>query len=177
MDYYRRFSEDGAYEVICTRCFLTVGQATELDAVRKLEEHHVCVEKAKTSASRDETRWADRLKMAMILSLVLFLLYVAPTAIEFSASRTINPWLSIILFGDFTGCAWLFAFFRLRKMAALLYLSLTACEALLYAYHVVPLSAIAWTVDIVPTVAVAAIVLKMQYGKLAGKQAGLFPAH
>lgn len=173
MDYYRRFSQDGACEVICTRCFLTVGQATELDAIRKLEDHHVCVEKARASGSQGESRWADGLKMTMILCLVLFLLYIAPTAIEFSASKTINPWLSIILFGDFTGCAWLFAFFRLRKTAALLYVPLTALEALLYAYHIVPINALPWIVDIVPTLAVIAVILKTQ----AGKHSRLFPAY
>ena len=173
MDYYRRFSQDGACEVICTRCFLTVGQATELDAVRELEAHHVCLEEAEESASRHETHWADRLKMAMILSLVVFLLYVGPTTIEFSASRTMNPWLSVILFGDFTGCAWLFAFFRFRKAAVLLYISLTALEALLYACHIVPASALSWIVDVVPTLAVVAVILKTQ----TGKHGRLFPAH
>ena len=39
MDYYYRHLGDGRCEVICTRCFETVGVASGIDAIRDLEEN------------------------------------------------------------------------------------------------------------------------------------------
>lgn len=42
MNFYRRSLQDGRFEVICTRCFDTVGAALESDELRKLEDRHKC---------------------------------------------------------------------------------------------------------------------------------------
>jgi hypothetical protein len=55
----------------------------------------------------------------------------------------------------------------MRRTGLYLYLVLTACEGSLYAFHVVRANALLWMVDIVPTLAVAAIILRVRLSTTA----------
>ena len=78
-----------------------------------------------------------------------------------SALRTVNPWLAVVLPGDLAGCACLALIFRKMKFAASLYVALTAMEALLYVSHLASMHALLWFADLVPTLVVAANVLRL----------------
>jgi hypothetical protein len=81
-----------------------------------------------------------------------------PTFVELLAAQRLNPWLGVILSGDLIGGMWLIAVFKMRRTGLSLYLLLIACEGSLYEFHILTINALLWIVDIVPTLAVAAII-------------------
>jgi hypothetical protein len=183
MNCYLLYKKDGTCEVICTRCFVTLGVADRSDSVREMEALHFCdrtvAPKHRPSivsirGSSDTrltpisipieriidsygTRAAPNLWMALLI--IVSLLYVLPTVVELLAARHLNPWLAIILPGDIAGCAWLFGIFKMQRTALILYLLLTACEAGLYVSNVVSAGALIWIADLVPTLIVAGIIV------------------
>lgn len=188
MNYYRRYDRDGACEVICIRCFLTVGTAKGLATIREMEALHICGGKAvqeRQTATLAGGSFAKRpsafprneverlfgpsgklrtLNLSVLFLSVVTLLYVVPTMAELLAAQRLNPWFSVILPGDMVGCAWLIAVFKMRRTGLILYLLLTACEASLYTFHIVTANALPWIVDVVPTLTVVAIILRVRLG-------------
>lgn len=191
MNYYRRYDRDGACEVICIRCFLTVGTARGLATIREMEALHVCggravhvrqtatlaggsFAKCPSAFPRNEVERlfgpSGKLKTlnlsVLFLSVVTFL-YVVPTVVELLMAQRLNPWLSVILPGDVIGCACLVAVFKMRGAGLALYLLLTAFEGSLYAFHIVTANALMWIVDVVPTLTVVAIILRVRLATAA----------
>ncbi len=159
---------------------MTIGVAAEVAAIRQLEDNHNCNQQVSSAprpiplASRRipsddslSTRLLRHLnknrrrRNGLFLASVALLLYVLPTLFEMSALRTVNPWLAVVLPGDLAGCACLALIFRKMKFAASLYVALTAMEALLYVSHLASMHALLWFADLVPTLVVAANVLRL----------------
>ena len=186
MNYYRRYDKDGNCEVICTRCFLTLGVASGLAAVREIEALHACgkitdherfarmLDDADPFSRQLTMAWnrVERLfgksgklgdlNLSIIFFSVAVLLYALPTAVELAAVQHLNPWLAVIFPGDLIGCAWLVAIFKLRRAGWFLYLMLTACESCLYVSHFMTANALVWVVDLVPTLAVLGMILHVR---------------
>jgi hypothetical protein len=186
MNYHRRFSEDGTCEIICTGCFLTLGTANGIIAAKEIEARHVCGVKQRPqmaisplSGNRLATsrpiaplhfsKQSSRISAIVqgtpapfvYLAVGLFI-YALPTGAEWIASHHLNPWFATILPGDLTGCVCLAIVFGMRRTGLILYLLLTACEALLYIGHFVPAGALLWIVDLVPTLIVAGTIAQRQ---------------
>lgn len=182
MDYYRRYDRHGGCEVICTRCFVTVGTAMGQAAVKKMEAFHVCgarvaqhrqpalvtgqsFVKLSSSSGLNERLFGPSgklktLNVPFLFLSVVTLLYAVPTIIELLAARRLNPWLGVILPGDLVGCACLITVFKRRRAGLVLYLLLTACEASLYTFHLMTANVLLWIVDVVPTLVVATILVR-----------------
>jgi hypothetical protein len=183
MDYHHRYTGDGSYEIICTRCFLTVGLAAEQSAARTLEAQHNCP-KAKPSTAAPEfsanhsrsirqelsslatqsLRFAARAKEThpvLLCLTVTFVFYVLPTALEFVASTYLGPWVGIIFLGDFCGCVCLATIFKLRRTSIILYSVLTICEGALFASSLLSASALLWITDLVPTFVLMATIVRL----------------
>lgn len=186
MNCYLIYSKDGTCEVVCTRCFLKLGTAEGLDAARELDALHVCPGKAardelarmfsqhdssaiwsmsiKSRIRRIFRQWSTLQVRDILIALVsvVSLLYVLPTVVELVAAHSLSPWLAIILPGDVVGCAWLIFGFKMQKTGLILYVLLTVCESCLYAFHVVSANALVWIVDLVPTLVVAGMTLRLR---------------
>jgi len=176
MDFFYRTLQDGRCEVVCTRCFLTIGTAAEAEAIWALEDNHSCTGAAfampsaqRTSSLADLpvpvptrqvaphkafTRKASGLRTALLALCATIALYALPTLFEFAAMRRWNPWLAVMLPGDLAGCLCLILVFRRVRTGITLYLLLTFLEGTLYALHILPLSSIVWIVDLIPTLLV-----------------------
>lgn len=190
MNYYRWYEKDGTCKVICMRCFLTVGVARGLMDLKRLEALHECSRvtvrnnmlvipasqrtRRQLLASplarvRDLVRLTEHQSLRMLAAClgIVLLLYVFPTAIELAASQHLTAWFAIILPGDILGCLCLVVLFRMYRTGIALYLLLTVCESYLYKSNLVPESLLVWLVDAVPTIVVAAVVLRF-WRKAAG---------
>jgi hypothetical protein len=56
MNYHYRYDHEGNCEIVCTRCFMTIGQARGLASVRGIEAQHQCpsvIEKKQGSSTVD----------------------------------------------------------------------------------------------------------------------------
>ncbi len=156
MNYHRRYHEDGSCEVICTRCFLTLGLAKQHRAAQEIEMQHVCRRTTGKELSRIHAN-AERpvfvlpgrlrqLNIVLLLLTVVVVLYALPTMVELAAAGRISPWVAIVLFGILRVCACLAAVFKMRRMGLLFYVLLTGCEGSLYASHMLPANALVWLV-------------------------------
>jgi hypothetical protein len=183
MDYYHRYKENGSYEIICTRCFLTVGLAAEEAAARKLEAQHNCPKANSASAapefsddrSRSIRRELSRLATQSLRSVarakethlvllcltVIIVFYVLPTGLELVATTYLGPWVGTIFLGDFCGCVCLATIFKLRRTSIILYAVLTVGEGALFASHLLSASALLWITDLVPTLVLIATVVRL----------------
>jgi hypothetical protein len=183
MKFHHRYNQDGSYEIICTRCFLTVGLAAEEAAARKLEARHNCPRANSASAapefpdnhSRSIRRELSRLAtqslsfvatakethLVLLCLTVIFVFYVLPTGLEFVASTYLGSWVGIIFLGDFCGCVCLAAIFKLRRTSIILYAVLTIFEGALFASHLLSASALLWITDSVPTLVLMAIIVRL----------------
>jgi hypothetical protein len=184
MNYYRRYNGDGTWEIICTRCFLSLGTANGISAAMEMETRHFCAAEASQDISSgtlpshnsplnhptSTLSFIDRLLATapkkqslhvplMLLSAVL-LIYVLPTALELVATQHISPWLASIFPGDLAGCICLAAVFKMRRTGVLLYLLLTICETFLYLSNIVSARELPWIVDLVPTLIVAGAIAR-----------------
>ena len=181
MKYYYHYGKNGSCEVICTRCFIKLGVATELTAIRQLEVRHICGEithdplklpgDGLSSQEKSVTlhflrrfiglpgkiKWPN---MMVVFAAIAVLLYGLPTTGEFMAAEHLSPWLAIILPGDLLGCVCMAAVFRMYRTGLLLYLGLTVIEASLYLSHTLGKNELPWVVDIVPAVVVASMILR-----------------
>lgn len=191
MNFYYRSLPDGRREVVCTRCFLTIGAAADMDETRQIEGAHQCVAArnpamrppappvgpVKPDAHRRIPFSIDSLLSAtngiharrtvrsvLLMAAAAVFLYVLPNQFEFMALRHWNPYVSSVLPGDMLGCAFLCIFFRKVKAGVSLYCALTAFEASFLGLHIMPLSVLPWFTDLVPTVVVSAMVLRIGSG-------------
>jgi hypothetical protein len=183
MDYYHRPKQDGSYEVICTRCFLTVGLAAGIEIARTLEAQHICPKANSASVAplsgdhpksvrrrlspqpARSLRFVARAKethFALLSLTVIVVVYVLPTGFELIATPHLGPWAGTIFLGDVCGCLCLASVFKLPRTGVILYAVLTICEAVLYAGRLLPASAILWITDLVPTLVVMAKVMSLQ---------------
>ena len=185
MNFYYRSLAEGRCEVVCTRCFLTIGAAREMEEILRIESSHVCPAvriapigpaRSAPGASRRPLggvpctlpplplagdRCAPRfVRNAFLLLVAALVLYVLPTVLEWAALRHWNPWLSVILPGDLAGCACLGIVFRKIKQGISLYCLLTAIEACVYWLHVAPPEALLWFTDFVPSLVVVVMLLR-----------------
>lgn len=177
--FHARYAGDGSCEVICTRCFLTVGVAQDAAAVRQIVDSHDCPrDRALTGSAgalsghlgEQGFQWMEEILdyarghgvtgVSIVLLLVVSALYVFPTAIEFSVLSPASPWLTTLLPGDLIGCVCLVLASGRLRTGALLYLALTGAESYMYYCHIVSLQTIPWITDLVPTLIVAAVILR-----------------
>jgi hypothetical protein len=187
MNFYYRLLPDGRCEVVCTRCFLTIGAAHQIEDVQALENGHQCMP-ARIPAIRPPAPAAIRpaihahwrlssslrpllsvtnaigtprlVRNSLLLMGATLFLYIMPNAFEFLALRHWNPWISTVLPGDFLGCAILCIAFRKIAAGISLYCLLTAFEACALVFHIIPLGVLPWFTDLIPTVVVAVMVLR-----------------
>lgn len=185
MDYYRRYDEEGNCEVICTCCFSTVGNANSLSNAKKIEAFHVCARNTDLDAPKIipidsavgrapasflnpvERMFGPSGKLKNLNTWILFLLtglllYAIPTVFELAATKHLNPWLAVIVPGDAIGCACLMTAFRMPRTGLALYLLLTTCEAALFGFHIVSAKDLVWIVDLIPTIAVACLIMRVR---------------
>jgi len=184
MNYHRRLNENGTCDIICTRCFLTLGTVGGISAAREVEANHRCAALPRDGTSAKVVSIADfgssRREAASKSSVVHcghsayrfiphipfvfvsvpFFVYILPTIAEFFASRYVNLWFAAILPGDLVGCICLATIFRMRVSGPLLYLALTACEGCMYVFHLVSPSALIWIADLVPTLVIVGLVAR-----------------
>jgi hypothetical protein len=183
MNYHHRYNQDGSYEIICTRCFLTVGLAAEEAAARKLEAQHNCPKANLATAApefsdnhprlipRELSRLATQslrfvgtakeTHLVLLCLTVIFVFYVLPTGLEFVASTYLGPWVGIIFLGDFCACVCLATVFKLRRASITLYAVLTIFEGALFASHLLSASALLWITDSVPTLVLMATIVRL----------------
>jgi len=181
MNYHHRYNKDGSCEIICTRCFLTVGLAAEQGAAQKLEAQHNCPRANSASAapefsanhSRSIRQELSRLAtqslrfvatakethLALLCLSVIFVFYVLPTGLELVATTYLGPWVGIIFLGDFCGCVCLATIFKLRRTSIILYAFLTIAEGALFASHLLSACALLWITDLVPTLVLVATIV------------------
>ncbi len=182
MNYHHRYIKDGSYEIICTRCFLTVGLATGPSAARALESQHLCPKSDSASAVLDTpsrqsglirpglsaarslrfVATARETHFALLSLTVIFMFYALPTWMEFVATSYFGPWVGTIFVGDLCGCLCLASVFNLRRTSIILYLALTTCEGVLFASRLLPASALLWITDLVPTMVVMAKIVSLR---------------
>ncbi len=185
MNFYYRSLSDGRREVVCTRCFLTLGAAREMEDVRRIERSHQCAATRmpalrpdspavlrspsgrrfsatlkrveRVAGSYSGPRMLRNIVLAMTASLVL---YVLPKLLELTALRHCNPLFSVILPGDLAGCACLVLVFCKIKEGISLYCLLTVVEASVYWAQISPLNVLSWITDLVPTLVVLVILMR-----------------
>lgn len=183
MKYYYYYGKNGSCEVTCTRCFIKLGIATDLSAIRQLEARHICGETAAHDQDQarpesllcekkpvtaqyfierfiglpDKIKWP---KMMFMFACIVVLLYALPTAGEFMAAQHLSPWLAIILPGNLLGCLCIAIVFRKYRTGTLLYLGLTVVEGWLYVSNILGQNELPWVVDVVPTFVVASLILR-----------------
>ena len=178
MNFYYRSLTDGKCEVVCTRCFMTIGAAREIHAIRHLENRHRCGTKriagtdrrsparSPASVSRlmraiERVNRSRALRNGFLLVAVALLLYILPTLVEFAVVHRWNPWITALWPGDLAGCACMIVVFRRVKEGIALYCLLTVIKSCLYSFHVTPMIALLWISDTVPSLIVAAMVLRL----------------
>jgi len=184
MYYHRRYLEDGSCEVICVRCFQTLGTAEGIAATRHLEAAHVCKVLAFPNAPcRDRSENASHLvptikggqlssyskqilglPVPLLLLVAPLLLYGLPTALEFLLQHFTGPWLAGILLGDLTACICLYAVFGMRRTGMVLYLVLAITKICLFAAQAIPANVLLWMVDSIPALLVLVKIARMRTG-------------
>jgi hypothetical protein len=195
MNYHYRYDKDGTCEIICTRCFLTIGNAHSLAGIRAIEAQHRCSRVASerhgqaTARISSRERWfeillhriehlrrfpenAKTVNLPSMFLLVGLLLYAVPTAIEFLAIWHLSPWLVAVLFGDVTGCVCLTAALKMPRTGVLLYLTLTITEGLLYRSHYLSPTVLIWIVDLIPTIVAASRIAYTQRAVVTFRSVG-----
>jgi hypothetical protein len=173
MKFYHRYDEDGICEVICTRCFLTLGSARELIAIKDLEARHACGKNARSRQSASElyliTPPKELFEKAKVFNACAFFaaiilsLYLFPTMVEIGAARIFNPWVAIILPGDAMGCLFLMTTLRMRWLGLCLYVLLTICESSLYGFRIIAPGILPWITDIIPTLLAGGLMLRSRF--------------
>jgi len=179
MHYHHRYLEDGKCEIICTRCFLTIGIAGRLLTIKKLEAEHVCALPPRLTANSPEgtpprasilqTGWLAAcsnklasLPLPLLLLAVPILLYALPTALELALSTGIDPWVTGIVLGDLGACACIYIIFRMPKTGVLLYLLLAALKFCLFSAQLISANTLLWLTDSIPALIVMARITSLR---------------
>lgn len=191
MNFYYRPLPDGRREIVCTRCFLTIGAAVETEEIRRLEENHRCAatripatgplaalaavpkrrSQGRIAFAMDSIGWVRNgmrtrggVRSVLFVVAAAVFLYIVPNQLEFLALRHWNPYISSVLPGDVAGCVFLCVVLRRVKVGVALYCVLTAFEAGALGLHVMPVGVLPWFTDLVPTLVVGVMVLRMPGG-------------
>jgi|GEM_PF-3793131 len=196
LDYYRRTNDDGSHETICTRCFATVGRANTLALLAQMEAEHLCPARRRSRADRPASAvfvpratpfptGMDRFfinsggmhlpQTLLMLCAGVLCFYIFPSVIEVELVKHLSVWVACILVGDLAGCSFVSLVCGMKKTGVLLYLFLTASEGSLYELRIFPRSVLVWTVDLVPTLLVVALIVAASY-RAAHSQAGRLAA-
>lgn len=173
--FYRRYDSDGRCKVICMQCFQTLGMAWDRQSLEEMESGHACafwregapdaVPRELKKPGRTEVRLlrgALRMDAWALIPLMVLALYAVPTALELAARQMLNPWLAVILPGDLIGCAVLAGLLRRPRTGLLLYFLLTLVEGVFYLGGAARPHELAWFADLVPTVLVVTLMLRMK---------------
>lgn len=173
--FYRRYEADGRCKVICMHCFQTLGTAWDRPSLEQMESAHICEfwrEGAPSAPSRALARRVPamtpllqrllEIPAGMLTLLTVLVAYGLPTAAELAARHMLNPWLAVILPGDLIGCAVLAGLLRKPRTGVFLYLLLTVIEGLSYADGVARGRHLVWFADLVPTLFVLILILRMK---------------
>lgn len=187
MNYHHRYSADNTCEIICTRCFSTIGVVKEPAAAREIEAQHACGSKAGQSCEIGTTfffvqavppvsnvppswwNWRGKVldfwarleewHVSLLLVFVALFFYVLPTTIEFWATRYWGAWLGSVFLGDILGCIGMAIILHMRRTAVVFYLLLTSVEAYLYTTHLIPANVLIWLVDLIPTLIILSVIV------------------
>lgn len=173
--FYRRYDQNGRCKVICMQCFQTLGTAWDRASLEGMESAHECEfwrQGAPIATSRALAKKVPsatpllqfllKIPAALLVPLTLLVGYALPTVLELAARHALNAWLAVILPGDLIGCALLAGLLRKPRTAVSLYLLLTALEALFYGGGIARGRQILWFADLVPTLLVLILVLRMK---------------
>jgi hypothetical protein len=165
-EFHYRFNDDGACDVICTRCFRNVGHAQGPEAMRRLTASHACERSeerplAAASASRNKLSesldgLAHQLRLAaspihFLAIITVLLFYALPTLLEMHISHNPREWLACILVGDLGGCMGIYFILKRHRTAVMLYSVLTVVESSAYCLQIVSMQSLAWVMDVIPT--------------------------
>lgn len=172
--FYRRYDPDGRCKVICMHCFQTLGTAWDRHSLEEMESAHLCaywMEGAPSPHVRVNRGLPSEAPMlrsllhiptGLLVLLTVMVGYALPTALEMAARHALNVWLAVILPGDLVGCAMLAGLLRKPRTALLLYLLLTAIEAICHAAGVARGRQLIWFADLIPTLLVLILVLRLK---------------
>ena len=177
MNYYYLYTEDGSREIICARCFLTIGVAHGSASAREIEQTHSCSNRGTPFlvSSRGQRvapvpltiedavpSRVGKLNLFAALVAASIATYALPTMGEFYAAHYVSPWISTILPGDLAGCLFLAVVFRMYRVGLLLYVTLTALEICLYETLPTSSQLLPWLTDLIPTLVVIFCVVRMK---------------
>ena len=173
--FYRRYDPDGRCKVICMRCFQTLGTAWDRHSVEEMESGHDCAfwkEGTPAPASRRRRRDSGaaapllqqlmQIPAGLLALLAVLVAYALSTALEMATRHALHAWLAVILPGDVIGCAVLAGLLRKPRTGVLLYLLLTALEALSYTGGLARGRQLVWLADLIPMLLVLTVVLRMK---------------
>lgn len=174
MDYHYRFLADGRCEILCTRCFLKIGEGTVPSAARVQADLHLCpmapgpgiVYRAQAEAEEVGvrapflTRGLPGIPAPVLIFLAFAVCYGLPTIVEWAILRYSSLWLGAVVLGDLCGCLAIFAVLKRKRLAVSLYVALTAAEWWLGSAQVVSSQALLLLMDAVPTAILASAILR-----------------
>lgn len=183
MNYHHRYSADDTYEVICTRCFSTVGVVKGSAAAKEIESRHMCAaevsqarfsgmvspDSSSVGAAVSKQNWQKRIlefsarleewHITLLLLSVALVFYFLPSTLESLVIRYWGVWWTCIVLGDLLGCFGMAAIWGLRRISIALYLLLTSFEGYLYTTHLASAGALIWITDLVPTVVILSMIM------------------
>jgi hypothetical protein len=174
MDYHYRFLANEQCEILCTRCFLKIGEGATPGQARAQAEKHLCpfapgprlplrpsiYEQTEAVRARFLMREAFRIPAPILILFAVSACYGLPTVMEWAILRYANLWMGAVFMGDLCGCIAIFVVLKRRRLAVTLYLALTAAEWWLCAAQVVSTQALVLLMDAVPTAILATAILR-----------------
>jgi hypothetical protein len=185
MSYYQTKNASKTYKIICTRCFQSLGIASDPSSAKIMESNHVCSSTPEqpistlldtrstllaeyvpdsTSMLRQITETIgppDSRYCVTTIFVTFILFYILPGLTELVALRYVNPWIALVLFGDAVGCFYIYRVLKMQKMAFVLYLVLTLGEAIFYSTHLVSSQLLLWLVNAIPAAFISMIVARI----------------
>jgi hypothetical protein len=108
------------------------------------------------------TRGLPRVPALYLLLLAVAICYLMPTVVEWAILRYSRAWGGAVLVGDLCGCIGIFVLLKRRRMAVVLYVSLTIAEWWLCAAQLVSTQVLLFVMDAVPTAILAGAILRPQ---------------
>jgi len=174
MDYHYRFLADGRCEILCTRCFSTIGEATTPGLARVQADLHLCplapgpgiTMRPSTEGQKEAVRaqflthGLPGIPAPVLLVLAISVCYLLPTVLEWTILHYSSGWTGAVLIGDLCGCVGIFVLLRRKRLAVVLYVALTAVEYWLCAAQVVSTQMLLGLMDLVPTAILAGAIVR-----------------